>query len=115
MGAKNEIIRGQRQRLSHHCCFLPNREVGRPFVVVADPLIDSLFFDAVEHRLEFTDVSHVAVEAHQRGCPILGNLRRWVGDILVKRNFGRAQTVRTPHFGWVNRNGFGHKLVIASK
>ena len=102
MRAEDEVVGRQVVGLSDHRRLLADGEMGRATMVVFDALVDALFLDAVEHGLELANDDHVAIDAAQILRPVLGDLRRRVGDIDVDGNLRRGQDRGFSDFGWVD-------------
>jgi len=96
MGTENKILRVQIHRLPHGRGFLACAQVCRPFVIIGDALIDSLFFNGVQHVLEFTDQQHIMVDPHQAVLAIELQFFIEIAYILIHRNGGNPDGILLP-------------------
>jgi len=90
---------------------LPDRQVRRAHVVVLNPLVRPLFFDAVEQRLELANDRHVAVDADQVGRAIQPRLGLGIGHIRIDHDLFAAQHRWFPHLHGIDWNRLGHGLL----
>ena len=65
VGAEREIVDIEAVRLTDRGRLLTDRKVSGTGVVVLDAVVDALYLDLVEHRLEFADDAHIAVNAEE--------------------------------------------------
>ena len=108
---EDEIVDGQEIRLADRRGLLAHRQVRRPWVVVLNAVVGVGRLDRVQHRLEFADIAHVAIDAQEiilrEELLLLGN--RFL--VLVDRNLVEFDETRLAHLVRIDMQVLGHVLV----
>jgi len=61
---EDKVVGRQMVCLSYRRRLLANRQMRRALVIVLDALVRPLLLNAVQHRLELTNVDHVPIHTH---------------------------------------------------
>ena len=105
---EDEVVDRQEIGLTNRRGFLPHRQVRRTRVVVFDAVVGIGRLDRVQHRLEFADIAHVAIDAQE---VILRELLLLLFNrllVLVNRNLVEFDVAGLTHLGRINMQMLGH-------
>ncbi len=108
MGAEDEVVDVQVERLADRCRLLAHGQVGRAGMVVGHALVLAGLLDQVDHGLELAQGQHVAVDVDKL---LLGEVAELVLDglfVLVDRNVLKVDVAGSAALIRVNEKLFGH-------
>ena len=100
--SKDVVVHAQEKGLTHRRSFLPDGKVGGAFVIILDPFVGTLGFDALEHALKFADQEHILVNTNQSIGSIGLYLIFDIILVLIKRYFLERNGSRLAFFSGFN-------------
>ena len=109
VGAEDEVVHVQMERLAHGGRLLTHGQVRRAGMVVGHAVVFAGLFDEVDHRLELAQGQHVAIDVDKL---LLGEVAQLVLDglfVLVDRNVLKVNVARGAALIRVNEQLLGHR------
>ncbi len=113
MGSEDVIVGRQRKRHPHCRRLLPDRQMGRPGMVVGHALVGALGLDLLKRRLELPNSAHVPPDVQQILDRVLLELLRDGLVVGVERNLGETDGFPREHALRLDNDGLGHALYTA--